>query len=117
MEQPNSIKKALVLQCLVESHGVVTMACNNADVGRTTFYAWMNEDSEFKKEVEDITEQAIDYVESKLYLLIENQDTAATLFYLKTKGRKRGYQERIEETNTDRNIIINISTDKPNETD
>jgi len=94
MNKTEQHKKAII-KALENSLGVVTDACKKVGVGRTTFYDWLNNDPEFKKEVESITDYAIDYVESKLYNLIEKEDTTATIFYLKTKGRKRGYSEKI----------------------
>ena len=38
----------------------------------------------------------MDFVESKLYKLINDGAEASTIFYLKTKGRKRGYAEKHE---------------------
>ena len=99
-------KKDKLLEELTKSKGIVTTACNNSGVSRSSFYVWVAEDADFKKAVDDITEQAIDYVEGKLYNLIENEDTAATLFYLKTKGRKRGYQERTEVTGAEGKDLI-----------
>jgi len=102
----NNKKEKLLIE-LTKSKGIVTTACNNSGVSRSSFYVWIAEDPEFKKEVDDITEQAIDYVEGKLYQLIENEDTAATLFYLKTKGRKRGYQEKVDDQAAQVKIVIN----------
>lgn len=87
--------KKAVIEALKSSLGVVTTACKKANVGRRTFYDWLENDPEFKEEVESISDYAIDYVESKLYNLIDKEDTTATIFYLKTKGRKRGYSEKI----------------------
>lgn len=94
MNKTKQHKKA-VIEALKKSLGVVTKACKMANVGRTTFYEWLKDDEEFKNEVESITDYAIDHVESKLYELIDDNDTTATIFYLKTKGRKRGYSEKI----------------------
>ncbi len=37
-----------------------------------------------------------DYVESKLFELIEEKNPAAVIFYCKTKLRHRGYVEKLE---------------------
>ena len=50
----------------------------------------------FKAEVEAINEASLDYVESKLMTAIHNDNITAIIFYLKTKGKKRGYIETIE---------------------
>ena len=87
------IKKQLVV-ALEQSLGVVTTACKKVGIDRTTFYRYYNEDKNFKNEVDDIQEVAIDFVESQLFKQIKDGNTTATIFFLKTKGRKRGYIEK-----------------------
>lgn len=88
-------KKAL-LEALEKSLGVVTTACKLVGIGRTTFYTYYNEDAAFKAQVDDIGEVAIDFAESQLHKQIREGSTAATIFYLKTKAKHRGYIERAE---------------------
>lgn len=99
-ERPNADnrtrKKQELLEALRESLGIVTMACENVGVGRSTFYEWLRDDPEFKAEVDDINNRALDFVESKLFGNIENGDVASIIFYLKTKGKARGYIEKQE---------------------
>ena len=52
--------------------------------------------SEFDEACHECEEIAVDFVESKLYKLINDGAEASTIFYLKTKGRKRGYVEKQE---------------------
>ena len=78
------------------SLGVVTTACKKAKVSRTTFYEYYKTDKSFKKQIDDIESIALDFAESQLHSQIMNGNTAATIFYLKTKGKKRGYIERQE---------------------
>jgi len=61
----------------------------------------MDEDTAFKAAVEEIRESAIDHVESKLFSLIDSGDTGSTIFFLKTRAKKRGYVERSEITGAD----------------
>lgn len=89
------IKKAL-LEALEKTLGVVTQACKMVDIGRTTFYKYYKEDEDFRRAVDDIENVGIDFAESQLHKQIKDGSTAATIFYLKTKGKKRGYVERQE---------------------
>lgn len=95
-EQQVQPKKVKMLKALEKSLGVVTTACKMAKVGRTTYYEWLDKDPEFKKAVDDFNNIALDFAESKLYELIQEGNVTATIFYLKTKGKKRGYIERQE---------------------
>jgi hypothetical protein len=56
---------------------------------------------------------ALDFVESQAYKGIEDGDKSLIIFYLKTKGRKRGYVERSE--NINRNIDESFDISKLND--
>tara|TARA_R110000796_G_scaffold48672_2_gene116700 strand:- start:8390 stop:8758 length:369 start_codon:yes stop_codon:yes gene_type:complete len=101
MDKSRHIKKEMMLKALEKSLGVVTVACRKSEIPRSTFYKWLNEDKHFAKEVTDIENIALDFAESQLHEQIGNANTAATIFYLKTKGKKRGYIERQEITGVD----------------
>lgn len=77
-----------------ESCGIVAAACEAAGISRGTFYRWCREDPEFKEQVDAVQETQIDYVESKLLKNITAGDTTAIIFYLKTKGKSRGYSNK-----------------------
>lgn len=88
-------KKALI-EALEKSLGVVSTACKAAGVSRDTHYRWLKEDPEYKDQVEELAEVAVDFAESHLHKLIKDGNPAATIFFLKTKGKNRGYIERQE---------------------
>lgn len=110
--------KEKILQALEDKMGIVSEACKSIGFARSTFYKWLNEDSEFKAAVDEIQDVALDYVESKLFEKISGvtvkgkgqseegepdvvydlppSDTAI-IFYLKTKGKRRGYIEKTEQ--------------------
>ena len=90
--------KKMYLEALEKSLGVKTTACKSTGIGRTTVYDWIKEDEDFRKAVEDIEQVALDCVESKLFEQIRDNNTSSTIFYLKSKGKKRGYVERQEIT-------------------
>lgn len=102
-------RKEAMLQALEKSLGVVTTAARVVGIERTTHYNWMNTDEEYKEAVISIEDVALDFAESKLHSMINNEDTAATIFYLKTKGKKRGYIERQEFTGSEGAPIIHIA--------
>ncbi len=95
MNKTEQHKKALI-DALTKSLGIVTTACKQVGVGRTTYYQWLREDLEFKKAVADVKEVALDFAESQLHKQIQEGNTTATIFYLKTQGKARGYVERQE---------------------
>jgi hypothetical protein len=98
--QPNKTqhnKKALI-DALEKSLGVVTSACKSVGLNRSTYYDYYNSDPEFKKSVDELSNIALDFAESNLHKQIKDGNTSATIFYLKTKGKRRGYVERQEIT-------------------
>ena len=88
--------KKRVLKALEESLGIVTNACKEAEIGRTQFYEWINTDEDFAKAVLSVEDIALDFAESQLHKQIREGIPTSTIFYLKTKGKKRGYIERQE---------------------
>ncbi len=101
MNKSRHLKKESILKALEKSLGIVTVACKKTEIPRSTFYKWLNEDEDFAREVKDIENNALDFAESQLHKQIGNNNTTATIFYLKTKGKKRGYIERQEITGAD----------------
>ncbi len=88
-------KKKLMIEALKKNLGSVTHASRLIGIGRTTHYYWLNTDSEYKKEAEEIEDYVTDMVENALYnKILVDKDTQCIIFYLKTKGAKRGYIER-----------------------
>lgn len=88
--------KKKMLEALIEYHGVVSDAANKIGIARNTHYEWLKKDDQYKLDCEAAAEAAIDFVEGELYKLIKAQNPAAIIFYMKTKGKNRGYVERQE---------------------
>ena len=94
--QARAAGKQDMLKALEQSLGIVTTACRAAGISRKTHYLWLEADPAYAAEVAAVQEQALDYVESQLFKLVQNMETAAVIFYLKTKGKARGYVERVQ---------------------
>jgi hypothetical protein len=92
----NDILKKAMLDALEKSLGVVTSACKTVDISRETHYRWLREDADYKAAVEALSDVALDFAESQLHKQIKEGNSTATIFFLKTKGKKRGYIERQE---------------------
>lgn len=88
--------KKRMIDALTESLGIVTVAAKNVGISRQIHYDWYHGDEIYKKAVDDLSDIALDFAESMLHSRIQSKDTTATIFYLKTKGKKRGYIERQE---------------------
>lgn len=87
-------KKALkesLLAHLRGTLGIVTPACELAGCSREFYYALYREDEDFKQRVDDLAEVQLDFGESKLLELMQGNDPSSIQFFMKTKGRKRGY--------------------------
>lgn len=78
-------KKEKFLKALEETMGIVTIACQKVRIHRSTYYDWVEKDSEFKKEVERIKTQQMGWVEDKLLQAIKNNNISAINFYLRCK--------------------------------
>ena len=96
MATKTDILKRNLLEALEKSLGVVTTACKIVDCNRSTFYKYYNNDQDFKASVDELQNLTLDFAESQLHQQIKDGNTTATIFYLKTKGKKRGYIERRE---------------------
>jgi hypothetical protein len=114
MNKQNITLKKAMLEALEKTLGIVTTAAKLAGIERNTHYTWLKEDEQYKESVEAITDMAIDFAESQLNVLMQGAthevvtnrgdiveikdapNPSSIIFYLKTKGKKRGYVEKQE---------------------
>ena len=110
MNQQNPTLKRAMIEALEKSLGIVTSACKSVGINRSTHYDWLKSDEDYKAEVESIEDIAIDFAESQLHKQIKDGNPTSTIFYLKTKAKKRGYIERqeIHQETTYKSLDINI---------
>ena len=99
MAQISEKKKEAFIEAYKRLSGNISASCKAVDVPRRTYYNWMK-DEEFRQDIESAYEQTIDWVESKLLKQIDSNNITAIIFYLKTKGKSRGYVETQDITMT-----------------
>lgn len=103
----------------------VAKTCKAIGISRSTYYLWLEKDSDFEEQIEHLREQDLDDSEETLRILrrgipeldadgkfigwISRPDTTAVIFHLKTKGKQRGYVEKQEFDMTTKppDIILN----------
>ena len=90
-----SDKKRKFIKQLTENLGNVSQTCTELNIGRRTYYHWL-EDEEFEVAVRDAEESLLDESEFQLMSAIKSGNLTAIIFHLKTKGRKRGYNESMQ---------------------
>ena len=108
------LKKRAMLTALESTLGVVTQAAKKVGITRRRHYQWMREDAKYREDVESIEDMALDYAESSLHNQIKNGNHTSTIFFLKTKGKKRGYIETIHNENVNHTIPSDMSQEEIN---
>lgn len=96
-----------------ENFGNIMISCQACGISRTTYTNWMKNDPEFRQRLAEIEpeEMMLDWGEHKLIERITKGDTLATMFLLKTKGKRRGYIEKTEvahEGDVVKQITVNV---------
>ena len=107
------ITKEAFIIAYKENFGNITISCESAGVSRSSYNVWIKNDPEFAKKLAEIEPEEImlDFGEHKLMERIAKGDTLATMFLLKTKGKRRGYIERQEvahEGDVVKQITVNV---------
>ena len=86
-------RKLNIAPLIVELRGNVAAVARKLKVTRKTIYEHINADPELQALLEDSREAMLDDAENTLYEEALKGNTTALIFFLKTKGRKRGYTE------------------------
>ena len=105
MTTKSDIHKKAMIEALEKTLGIVTPACEMVGISRQTHYRWLEEDPEYKANVQSMDDLALDFAETALHEQIKDGTPSSTMFYLKTKGKKRGFVEKQE---VESNVVTGI---------
>jgi len=98
-------RQETMLKALEVTGHNITQACKKVGIKRETHYYWLHNSDVYKKADEDIQESLLDFAETMLMKKIKDGDTTSLIFFLKTKGKRRGYSERPD-------VEVNIESKK-----
>ncbi len=85
-----------LVEALREFDGNMAAAGRKFHCHRAYISTLVNDDLELRELVNELKETFIDEAENKLYDAIREGNIVATIFFLKTQARHRGYSERFE---------------------
>lgn len=85
-----------MIDALQKSRGLVSVAAKLIGCSRQAINQRMVTHPEIKDAVYDATELQLDMTETALFAAIQRGEAWAICFYLKTRGRQRGYIEKVD---------------------
>ena len=90
-------KKKAFIENYFKSSGNITHLCNQIGMERKTFYRWMENDPAFREAILAEDEAFTDMAETQHHNLVAAGHPPSVQFHLRTKGKDRGYVERVEQ--------------------
>ena len=101
MAKTNGYGAEQIIQAVEAAGGNLTLAAKMLKCSRTTVYNYANKFVTVQAAIDEQREVSLDFAENTLMSLIREKNVAATIFFLKTRGKERGYIERSEITGPD----------------
>jgi hypothetical protein len=95
-----------VAAALEKSHGLVSFAARLLGCNRSTVYEYLKRYPYLKEIIHDAGEALVDKAELGIEKAIDNGEPWAIALVLKTKGKARGYVERVEQTGADGAALV-----------
>lgn len=87
-----------IIAALEKNAGIITAAAESLGMNRCSLSSRINGSEKLLAALNEIQDSMVDLAESKLLLALRNGNMTAIIFYLKCKGKARGYVERGEIT-------------------
>jgi hypothetical protein len=86
----------IIIEALKASGGIISMAAQKIGFARQTVSTWVNGDPELRAAADSFTDEILDLAELKLIELIRDGDREAIKFFLRCKGKTRGWHDKLE---------------------
>jgi hypothetical protein len=98
-----SISNKKILEAIRDNHGYISAVAEALKISRRTIYNRLQKSAAMRQAREDIDEELLDRAEIKLQQKIASEDLGAIIFFLKCKGKGRGYIEQ-QKISVDANV-------------
>ena len=86
-----------IIEALVAENGMLTIAAKRLKISFNTLKKYIGKDPKIQEAIIFIEEHSLDHAEKRLLIMIDEGNTAAVFFYLKCKGKKRGFIESAQQ--------------------
>lgn len=90
-------KKKLMILNLIKRLGIVKYACQDTGITRWVHWNWLRVDENYKKAFDAVNDEVDDTIEMALLQLVVDKNPQAVIHTAKTRLKKRGYGENIEQ--------------------
>ena len=97
MGKPLNFTKAKVLEAIKNSGSVVSVVSKRLKVSWHTADQYIKKWPETIQAMKDEEQTILDLCESTIYKSVQNGDTQSAKWILATKGKRRGFSEKIEQ--------------------
>lgn len=97
MAKKYKVSNADIVAAYQKKGANISATCQALSIDRKTFYNRRNSSKELDRQLGEIEESLVDFAESKLMGAMNDNNLTAIIFYLKTKGKHRGYVEQVEQ--------------------
>lgn len=101
-----------IKEALIRNKGFISQAANYLKCDQVTIRNYIARYPELNDVLKEQRESMLDFAESQLLTKIKDKDATSIIFFLKTQGRTRGYQDKIEVESENKNkITINFNNE------
>jgi len=95
-----------IIKALQKTHGMVYLAAEELGCSHVTVYSHINKNPTVKAALDHENEKMLDVSELKLYDAIIDRESWAVKYHLSTKGKHRGYVERVQVSGDPDNPVV-----------
>jgi hypothetical protein len=107
------ISDAKIAEMLLATAGIMSTAAARLGVNKSTICRRVQRSPVLQQALADASDRVLDLAETELFKSIQAGESWAVCFYLKCKGKHRGYVERSEITGAQGVPVMQVSDSVP----